>query len=113
MNNTIYDVIEKVSSQDGTLIEILQIPELSGSSDVSLSSKLYFASNTGMRLKMVRISLNNSFTSPNSTIGTQPPENILFVFWRRGIQRSFKRNTSISNIIFNSHDEIIFRIFFI
>ena len=62
MNNTIYDVIEKVSSQDGTLIEILQIPELSGSSDVSLSSKLYFASNTGMRLKMVRISLNNSFT---------------------------------------------------
>jgi len=62
MNNTIYDVIEKVSSQDGTLIEILQIPELSGSSNVSLSSKLYFASNTGMRLKMVRISLNNSFT---------------------------------------------------
>jgi len=47
--------------EDGTLVEVLQFSELSGSSDISVANSLYFASNSGMRLKMIRITLNNSF----------------------------------------------------
>lgn len=61
MDEIIYDVLEKVSIGDGALVEVLQFAELSGSSDLSVANTLYFASSSGMRLKMIRITLNNSF----------------------------------------------------
>ena len=43
------------------MVEVLQFSELNGSTDVSVANTLYFASNSGMRLKMIRITLYNSF----------------------------------------------------
>ena len=61
MGEMMYDVLEKVELEDGTLVEVLQFSELNGSADVSVANTLYFASNSGMRLKMIRITSYNSF----------------------------------------------------
>ena len=61
MSEMIYDVLEKVELEDETLVEVLQFSELNGSADVSVANTLYFASNSSMRLKMIRITLYNSF----------------------------------------------------
>ena len=61
MSEMMYDVLEKVELEDETLVEVLQFSELNGSADVSVANTLYFASNSVMRLKMIRITLYNSF----------------------------------------------------
>ncbi len=55
MSEMMYDILEKVELEDGTLVEVLQFSELNGSADVSVANTLYFAFNSGMRLKMIRI----------------------------------------------------------
>ncbi len=61
MNNEIYEVIDSVSTDDGTNVEILQFPHLAGSADLRVAHNLFYASQSGMRLKMIRIKLNNSY----------------------------------------------------
>lgn len=61
MNNEIYEVMDSVSTDDGTIVEILQIPHLAGSADLRVAHNLFYASQSGMRLKMIRIKLNNSY----------------------------------------------------
>ena len=61
MSEMMYDVLERVELEDGTLVEVLQFSELNGSAETSVANNLYFASNSSMRLKMIRITLYNSF----------------------------------------------------
>jgi|TARA_B110000881_G_scaffold213088_1_gene223621 uncharacterized protein (TIGR00266 family) len=55
-----FRVIESVTSHDGTIVEILEYKELLGSSDVRTAELLYFTTNAGAKLKMVRIRLSGS-----------------------------------------------------
>ena len=80
-----YDVLEKVELEDETLVEVLQFSELNGSADVSVANTLYFASNSVMRLKMIRITLYNSFAriEPGSLYFMKGNlENKTFYLWR-------------------------------
>jgi uncharacterized protein (AIM24 family) len=60
MNNEMYEVIDSVSTDDGTVVEVLQYPQLAGSADLRVARNLFYATKSGMRLKMIRIKLNNS-----------------------------------------------------
>lgn len=51
-------VIEKTQGRN-TIVEILQYNELSGSNDVNIAASLFYAQQAGIRLKQVRIILNN------------------------------------------------------
>lgn len=55
-----FEVIDSVDLGDGTVVEVLQFKQLAGSADIRVAKNLYFAEHSGMRLKMVRISLINS-----------------------------------------------------
>jgi uncharacterized protein (AIM24 family) len=61
MNNEIYEIMDSVSTDDGTIVEVLQFPHLAGSADLRVAHNLFYASQSGMRLKMIRIKLNNSY----------------------------------------------------
>ncbi|PWB49960.1 MAG: transcriptional regulator [Candidatus Methanoperedenaceae archaeon] len=61
MNNEMYEVIDSVSTDDGTTVEVLQFPQLAGSADLRVAHNLFYASQAGMRLKIIRIKLNNSY----------------------------------------------------
>ncbi len=54
------EVIEQVQAEDGTVVEVVQYSRLKGSADVRTARNLYYANQSGMHLKMVRIRLNNS-----------------------------------------------------
>lgn len=54
------EVIESVQADDGTKVEVIQYSNLEGSSDIRTAENLYYASQSGMHLKMVRIILNDS-----------------------------------------------------
>ena len=56
----LYDVIDKVSIEDGTIVEVVQFRKLSGSADLRVAHNLYFAERSGMSLKMVRIKQKDS-----------------------------------------------------
>jgi uncharacterized protein (AIM24 family) len=63
LKNMIEDNLEVIDSIDlgqGTVVEVLQFKNLAGSADLRVANNLYFAEQSGMRLKMVRISLVNS-----------------------------------------------------
>lgn len=51
-----FHVLEKETSKFGT-VEVLQVERLAGSSDARSAEQLFFVSQAGMRLKMVRITL--------------------------------------------------------
>jgi uncharacterized protein (AIM24 family) len=51
------EVISHVEAEDGTVVEVVQFQQLRGSADVRTAETLYFANQSGMRLKMVRIRL--------------------------------------------------------
>lgn len=55
-----YEVIDSREASDGTKVEILEFPQLAGSADLRTAENLFFAAQSGMRLKMVRITLRNS-----------------------------------------------------
>lgn len=55
-----FEVIEARTTQDGTTVEILQFPQLAGSADLRTAENLFYASQSGMRLKCVRITLKDS-----------------------------------------------------
>jgi uncharacterized protein (AIM24 family) len=53
-------VIETVNAGDGTVVEVVSYPQLQGSADVRSARNLFFANQSGMHLKMVRIRLKES-----------------------------------------------------
>lgn len=54
------EVIDRAEAEDGSLVEVVQYSQLKGSADIRTAEELYFASESGMHLKMVRIRLKNS-----------------------------------------------------
>jgi len=54
------EVIDRIEAGDGTVIEIVQYNTLMGSADVRTAQNLFFANQSGMHLKMVRIQLAGS-----------------------------------------------------
>ena len=60
MNIEELEIIDSVVSDDGNKVEVIQFKELKGSADLKVAEKLFFAKEVGIRLKMVRVTLNNS-----------------------------------------------------
>jgi uncharacterized protein (AIM24 family) len=54
------EVLEQEETGDGSVVEVLQYGKLRGSADVRTAESLFYASQGGMHLKMVRIRLNQS-----------------------------------------------------
>lgn len=54
-----YEVISRVETTDA-VIEVVQYPILRGSSDIRTAETLFYASQAGMRLKMIKIQLKDS-----------------------------------------------------
>ena len=54
------EVLSSATADDGTVVEVLQYPILRGSSDLRTAEALFYATQSGIRLKMVRIRLNKS-----------------------------------------------------
>jgi len=53
-----FEVLSKEETDDA-VFEVLQYPKLAGSNDARAAEQLYFVQNTGMRLKLIRITLKN------------------------------------------------------
>lgn len=51
------NVTESIDSPDGTTVQVVEYPQLSGSADVRTAGVLYHTSQSGMRLRMVRLLL--------------------------------------------------------
>ncbi len=62
MNLESYDIVDSVTAQDGTKVEVLEVKKLKGSSDLRVAEALYYASEAGLRVKMIRITIKNSKT---------------------------------------------------
>lgn len=54
------EVLQSETAPDGSVVQIVQLDSLRGSSDVRTAESLYFTNQCGMRMKLVRIRLNNS-----------------------------------------------------
>ena len=52
-----FNVVSSEQVDDGTTVEILEYGDLRGAADVRAAENLYFARQSGMTLKMVRIRL--------------------------------------------------------
>jgi uncharacterized protein (AIM24 family) len=59
MNDKNYNILDEKEA-DNAVIQVLQYKDLKGSSDVMTAERLYYAHESGMSLKMVRVILNNS-----------------------------------------------------
>ncbi len=68
MDNKFYENIEVTDSveKDGIKIEILEYTSMKGSKDTELAEDLYFVQKAGMRLKQVKITLDNSGVTTES-----------------------------------------------
>ena len=55
-----FEVIDSATADDGSIVEVVQYKELKGSANLEVAEKLFFAKEVGIRLKMVRVILNNS-----------------------------------------------------
>lgn len=60
LSSDIFEIVDSQQAADGTRVEVLQFTKLQGSADLRTAESLYFATQSGMRLKMVRIILKNS-----------------------------------------------------
>jgi len=60
MSEKQFEVINRAEAGDGTIVEVLQFPLLAGSADIRTAQNLFYARQSGMRLKMVRITLRDS-----------------------------------------------------
>jgi uncharacterized protein (AIM24 family) len=60
MNDEQFEVIDQAEAEDGAVVEVVQFRQLRGSADVRTAENLYYANQSGMRLKMVRIRLAGS-----------------------------------------------------
>lgn len=55
-----FNIIESVTTADGTKVDVVEYPSLLGSSDVRTAEALFYTHQSGAKLKMVRIKLNDS-----------------------------------------------------
>lgn len=55
-----FEVIESVTTADGTKVEVIGYPALLGSSDARTAEALFYTHQSGAKLKMVRITLSDS-----------------------------------------------------
>lgn len=55
-----FEIIDSVQADERSLVEVIQYRNLEGSSDVRTAENLFFATQSGMKLKMVRIRLDDS-----------------------------------------------------
>jgi uncharacterized protein (AIM24 family) len=60
LNMEQFDVIDTAQAEDGSVVEVIQYRMLEGSADVRTAENLFYANQSGMRLKMVRIRLRDS-----------------------------------------------------
>lgn len=60
LNTEEMEVLERAETDDGSIVEVMQYRKLKGSADIRTAESLYYASQGGMHLKMVRIRLNQS-----------------------------------------------------
>ncbi len=60
LNTEEMEVLERAETDDGSIVEVMQYRKLKGSADIRTAESLYYASQGGMHLKMVRIRLNES-----------------------------------------------------
>lgn len=60
LERSMFDVLEKKETKN-SLVEILQFKELRGSSNVKTAENLFYVNQAGMNLKMIRITLSNSY----------------------------------------------------
>lgn len=54
-----FEILESCVSSDGAEVEIIQYKSLNGASNIIAAKNLFYAERSNMRLKMVRIRLNN------------------------------------------------------
>ena len=59
-NEDDFEIIDSVQADEHSVVEVIQYRQLEGSSDVRTAENLFFAIQSGMKLKMVRIKLNQS-----------------------------------------------------
>ena len=59
MNEDAFEILN-FETVDDAAVELLEYPELKGSADIRASQNLYYARQSGMTLKLVRLRLNNS-----------------------------------------------------
>ena len=52
--------IKKIKAKNGTVVEIVQFKELRGSSNLVAAEKLFYANQTNIKLKMVKITIEDS-----------------------------------------------------
>lgn len=55
-----YEIIESCQTDNKTKVEVLQFPELSGSAHLKTAENLFYLKQSGLRLKMVKITIDNS-----------------------------------------------------
>ena len=60
LDTTKFEIIESVEAEDSSVVEVIQYQQLKGSADIHSAENLYFADQSGMHLKMIRVRLNNS-----------------------------------------------------
>ena len=60
MEKDIFEIIDATEAEDGAKVEVLQFANLADSADVRTAENLFFANQSGMRLKMIRITLRDS-----------------------------------------------------
>ena len=59
LNTEQFEIIDQVEADNAT-VEVIQYKTLKGSADVRTAERLFFANQSGMHLKMIRINLSNS-----------------------------------------------------
>ena len=67
MKNIEFEELDKIENEYGK-VEVLQVPVLAGSSDIRSAESLFFVSQVGMRMKMIRITLPGQ----NSKVRVEP-----------------------------------------
>lgn len=58
--NHSFEILDTAQTKQGTKVDVVQFTNLAGSADVRTAENLFYANQSGMRLKMVRITLDNS-----------------------------------------------------
>ncbi|MEM7586330.1 MAG: AIM24 family protein [Acidobacteriota bacterium] len=56
----LFQIVSSRQAEDGTRVDLLEFPKLEGSADLRTAKELFYASQRGVRLKTIRISLLDS-----------------------------------------------------
>lgn len=67
-NNEVVEILESAQAEDRSKVDVLQFASLAGSADVRTVEDLFYANQSGMRLKMFRIILKSSKAQVKPTV---------------------------------------------